>query len=133
MASLPDGTTVTQQTSEGFNLAPPSNLALITGEGFNLNPPVFQHGVTLSASTTVTVEGEQVTFSGEATRQGDPLSGEPVTVLLTAPDDATTTVETTTDSNGKWEATTSLDSTGDWAVIAEIDRPAPRTTEYFNT
>ena len=117
--SLPDGTSVSVQSANGWNVNPPA-FSVQSSNDWNISPPPIQSiTATATADEEITV-GETVTVSGKLTDSNDyPVKGEPVELVFLDPSGDESRQSETTDSNGEYSHTKTLSETGDWTVYAE--------------
>jgi hypothetical protein len=131
MPDLPDGTTVTSQKVEGWNINPPSGLTNQYVEGWDIDPPPVA-GLSINAEPESITPGGEIDVSGTVTRDGSPAGG--VTVTLTMDPAGPDTPDPTTDGNGDYMATLGpFETPGDYDVTAEVNGIEEQITEGWNT
>jgi plastocyanin len=115
MATLPDGTTVSEQTAEGFEDA-----ILVMGD------------MTISATNSDVSVGETVTISGTTTDSDGSTVSVPYTVEARDADGATVKAQSgTSDSNGDFSETLTFQVAGEYTVVATNDLAGKQFSEGF--
>lgn len=120
MTSLPDGTTVSSQQTQNWNVNPPSFNTVQGVQNWNFEPPPVA-GLTLTSDEPTISPGGTITASGSVSKNGDPASGDTVKLTVTGPSTLDPS-DPETDSQGDYSQTVGpFEDIGEYSVTAEVD------------